>query len=52
MTDKFSNLADYASQHSHSISPFVEGQFPSIYRKEARELVDIVKEYYVFLVNN
>jgi len=49
MTDKFSNLADYASQHSHSISPFVEGQFPSIYRKEARELVDIVKEYYVFL---
>lgn len=49
MTDQSIVLSDYAFQSSPRISSFIEKQFPGIYREEARELVELVKEYYVFL---
>jgi hypothetical protein len=49
MIDKFLGLQDYAYQSSKNISIFVENQFPSIYKEEAQELIELVKAYYSFL---
>jgi hypothetical protein len=42
-------LADYALDNSKVISPFIENQFPGIYREQGRELIELVKSYYRFL---
>lgn len=35
--------------NSSKISPFIEYQFPALYREEGRELITLVEEYYKFL---
>jgi hypothetical protein len=44
-----SSLTDIALENEKKISFFIERQFPSIYRENGRELVDLVKSYYRFL---
>lgn len=42
-------LSDIALEQSKKTSFFVERQFPSIYREDGRELIELVKSYYRFL---
>lgn len=42
-------LADFVLEQPKKTSTFVERQFPSIYREDGRELVELVKSYYKFL---
>jgi hypothetical protein len=42
-------LADIVLEEPKKISQFVENQFPSIYRENGRDLIELVKSYYRFL---
>lgn len=42
-------LADFVLDEPKKISQFVENQFPSIYRENGQELIQLVKDYYRFL---
>jgi len=42
-------IADLTFSQSKKASLFVEKQFPSIYRENGKELIDLVKYYYKFL---
>ena len=42
-------LADFALEEPKKVSQFVERQFPSIYRENGQELIELVKHYYRFL---
>ncbi len=42
-------LADFVLAEPKKTSFFVENQFPSIYRKNGQELIELVKSYYRFL---
>lgn len=53
MTDNISldevRLAEFAIEQPKKASFFIENQFPSIYRENGRELIELVKAYYEFL---
>jgi hypothetical protein len=45
-------LADFVLENEKKTSYLIEKQFPSLYRENGRELIDLVKSYYEFLEND